>query len=339
MDIKYENLEKELNQGNLRAIYLLYGNEKYLIDTLLKKIKKAFGELLQGINYVVIDETNLKDLIFNIEVPAFGYDKKIIFIKHSGLFKKDGRKKEATPFQKKIMQYIEENISTMEEMVTLVFVEGEIDKNQVYDVIQKYGVICQMDELKPVQLVAKLKQICQLYQVQVEDATLSYLLEVSGTNLQILMNEIRKLIEYVGQDGKITKEAIDLLAIPQIESVIFDLTDNLGGKKTAQAIKVLDHLIYQKEPLQKILITLYNHFKKLYLCAIALEQKQDVAMALSLKPNQTFLVNKYRRQASFFSQDILRNILREFVKIDYQSKNGLVDIDVALRSVLCSYCS
>ena len=65
MEIKVDSLEKELNTGKLQSIYLLYGKEEYLIQTMLKKIKKAFGELVQGINFVVIDETNLQDFLFN----------------------------------------------------------------------------------------------------------------------------------------------------------------------------------------------------------------------------------------------------------------------------------
>lgn len=339
MDIKYEILEKELNNSELKPIYLLYGDEKYLIDTMLKKIKNQFGELVQGINYVVIDDTNVKNLIFNIEVPAFGYDTKLIVAKNTGLFKKDGRKKEPTPLQKEVVNYIEENFSVVQEMAVIVFIESEVDKNAMYDVIQKNGIVCEITELKPVQLVAKLKQICGFYKVACDDATLQYLLETSGTNLQILINEIRKLIEYVGEGGTITCEAVDQLAIRQIESVIFDLTDHLGNKKTDKAMEVLDNLIYQKEPLQKILVTLYNHFKKLYLCTVAQNLNKDITTALSLKPNQTFLVNKYKKQASYFKQKELKQILQELVEMDYKSKNGLVDINIALKSVLCNYCS
>ncbi len=339
MEIKYETLEKELNSNQLKPMYLLYGNEAYLIDNVVKKIKKIFGELVQGINYVIVDETNLKDLIFNIEVPAFGYDKKLILIKNSGLFKKDGRKKEPTPLQKEVAEYIEKNNDLINEMVVLVFIEEEIDKNSVYEVIKENGMICQIDELKPAQLVQKLKQVCNLYKVNIDEVTLNYLLETSGTNLQSLMNEIRKLIEYAGEGGKITKDAIDKLAVKQMESVIFDLTDNLGNKKIDQAIEVLENLIYQKEPIQKILITLYNHFKKLYLCALAAESNSDIITALNLKPNQTFLVNKYKKQVSYFQKEKLRNMLQELVNIDYQSKNGLVDSEIALKSVLCAYCS
>jgi len=339
MEIKYDILEKQLNNGDLKSIYLLYGNEKYLLETALKKIKKRFGETIQGINFVIIDDTNINDLIFNIEVPAFGYDKKLIFVRNSGLFKKDGRKKDLTPIQKNIIDYITQNIKLIEDMNIIIFIEDEIDKNDVFDIINKNGTVCQINELKPTELVSELKKICLLYKVLVDDSTLNYLIEISGTNLQVLINEIRKLIEYAGNGGRINKEDIDNLAIKQIESVIFELTDNLGNKKIDKALDVLDNLIYQKEPIQKILITLYNHFKKLYLCNLAIKLNKDIALSLNLKPNQTFLVTKYKKQLSYFDSNTLNNILYELIDIDYKSKNGLVDIDIALRSVLCRYCS
>lgn len=41
-----EDLEKELKIGNLNYIYLLYGEETYLLETAVKKIKKIFGEIV-----------------------------------------------------------------------------------------------------------------------------------------------------------------------------------------------------------------------------------------------------------------------------------------------------
>ena len=99
--MNYDSLERELN-SELKSIYLIYGEEQYLVQMALKKIKKKFGDLVLGINYIVLDESNIDTLISNIEMPAFGYDKKLIVIKNSGLFKKDGRKKNATPIQEKI---------------------------------------------------------------------------------------------------------------------------------------------------------------------------------------------------------------------------------------------
>lgn len=334
--MNYDALERELNTS-LRSIYLLYGEEQYLIDMALKKIKKKFGELLLGINYVIIDETNLNDLISNIEMPAFGYDKKLIIVKNSGLFKKDGRKKSATPFQEQIGNYISDNLSIINDGVVLVFIENEVDKNSVYDIVERVGIICQIDLLKPYQIVNKLKKICSLYKVAVDDTTLNYLIEISGTNLQDLINEIRKLIEYAGQDGTITKSDIDKLSIKQVQAIIFDLTDNLGSKQISKAMEILDNLVYNKEPYQKILITLYNHFKRLYLLKLYEKYKMssDISEILGLKANQTFLITKYKKQVMYFSEKELENIVKELIELDYKTKNGLIDIEIGLKAILC----
>ena len=98
-------------------------------------------------------------------------------------------------------------------------------------------------------------------------------------------------------------------------------------------------MIYAKEPLQKILITLYNHFKKIYFTKIAIQNGKDITTSLNLKPNQTFLVNKYKMQAGYFKQGELEQILQKLRDLDYQYKNGLIDLQVGLEAILCRYCS
>lgn len=83
---------------------------------------------------------------------------------------------------------------------------------------------------------------------------------------------------------------------------------------------------------------LYNHFKKLYLCSFAIKENRDIVTAIGLKPNQTFLISKYKKQTSCFKLEELKNILTQFTELDYNSKNGKIDIDIGLRSILCSYC-
>ena len=154
------------------------------------------------------------------------------------------------------------------------------------------------------------------YKVNVDDTTLNYLIEMVGINLQNLMNEIRKLIEYAGEGNTITKDAVNELAIKQIESVIFDLTDSLGKKNIENSLIVLKNLLYAKEPIQKIFVTLYNHFKKIYITKIALREKLNVAESLNLKPNQTFLTTKYKQQAKYFEEIELNKILKELSNLD-----------------------
>lgn len=156
--------------------------------------------------------------------------------------------------------------------------------------------------------------------------------------MQDLINEVRKQIEYVGEGGTITKETIDKLCIKKLDSVIFDLTDNLGKKNISKALEVLNNLIYNKEPVQKILITLYNHFKKLYIVKLSEKYNKNIAESLNLKPNQTFLVSKYKQQANYFKEEELRNILEELINLDAGYKIGQIDLNIGLEAILCRYC-
>ena len=340
--VTIENLEKELNTGKLRSIYLLYGEELFLLENSLKKIKHLFGECIKGINYINVDDTNISGLIGDIETPAFGFEKKLIIVRNSGILKKEGKRKNAEmeKIRGRLVDYINENMQIINDSVILVIVEEDADtKQELYKLIDKIGAICNFEEQKPFQIENRLKIICNQYKVQVDSNTLKYLIECCGTNMQDLINEIRKLIEYAGTGGKIEKQDVDKLAIKKLESVIFDLTDNLGKKETQKALEVLKNLIYNKEPLQKILITLYNHFKKLYITKIAQKYNKEITTSLNLKPNQTFLVNKYKTQSKYFTLAELKNILQEFRDLDYNSKNGLIDLQVGLETILCRYCS
>ena len=339
---KIEELEKNLNEKKIDSIYFFYGEELYLLEQSIKKIRKIFGECIKGINYILIDETNIGNIISDIETPAFGYEKKLIIAKNSGILKKEGKKKsqEMTKLKERLSEYLKENIENIKQSVIIIFIEEDTDARQeLYKIIDKLGTICKFEYQNPLQLQKRIKLICTENKVKINDNTLKYFIECVGTNMQEVINEITKLIQYVGENGEIKNEDIDKLSIKKLESIIFDLTDNLGKKEIAQALDVLQNLIYAKEPIQKILITLYNHFKKIYLTKIAQKYNKDIALSLDLKPNQIFLVNKYKIQAKYFKTFELKEILQNLRDLDYNYKNGLIDLQVGLESILCRYCS
>ena len=326
------------------AVQLFFGEETYLLEARLKKIKKQFGELVKGINYIQIDSNSVNELISDIETPAFGFPTKLIIARDTGLFKKEkktakGPELATQKLSNKIADYINENASIMQEAVELIFVEETVEKNNLYKAIEKNGHVTEFALLKLPELIQNIQKICVAYHVKIDNVTAKYFIETCGTNMQDLINEIRKLIEYVGTEGTITTKDVDLLCIKQIDSVIFDLTDNLGKKDTKKAIEVLNNLLYEKEPIQKILITLYNHFKKLYIVKIAEEYKKDLATSMKLKPNQMFLTTKYKNQAKYFTKEEIEKIMEEFINLDANYKVGLIDINVGLEAILCGYCS
>ena len=311
-------------------IYILYGEDEFLLNEYVKKIKKAFGSIQLGVNYIQIDESNVSNIISDIETPAFGFEKKLIIAKDTGLFKKKNTTSE------RITEYLKE---TEIPDVELIFIEKDIEKNSLFNLVQKIGKVEEFKEQKLPQLISKVVSLTKAYDIIIKENVAQYFIECVGTNMSDIVNELRKLIEYAGKGNEITRDAIDKLSIKKSESIIFELTDSLGKKNITEALNVLNNLIYAKEPVQKILVMLYNHFKKLYIIKLAKEQRRSSLEILKLKPNQMFLVKKYEEQAGRFSKVDLEMILKEIIKLDNLSKSGLVDINIGLESILCMYCS
>ena len=236
-------------------IYILYGEDEFLLNEYVKKIKKAFGSIQLGVNYIQIDESNVSNIISDIETPAFGFEKKLIIAKDTGLFKKKNTTSE------RITEYLKE---TEIPDVELIFIEKDIEKNSLFNLVQKIGKVEEFKEQKLPQLISKVVNLAKAYDIIIKENVAQYFIECVGTNMSDIVNELRKLIEYAGKGNEITRDAIDNLSIKKSESIIFELTDSLGKKNITEAINVLNNLIYAKEPVQKILVMLYNHFKKLY---------------------------------------------------------------------------
>ena len=161
--VTIESLEKELKENKLNSIYLLYGEELFLLENSLNKIRKIFGECIKGINYILIDETNLNRLVSELETPAFGYERKLIIVRNSGLLKKEGKRKnqELAKLRENFVEYIKENIELIKQSIILVIIEEDVDtKQEAFKVIEKYATVCEFKPQNPMQLEKRLKAIC-----------------------------------------------------------------------------------------------------------------------------------------------------------------------------------
>ena len=134
MLIKPEQLEKEIKQNNPETIFLLFGEETYLLENSLKRIKKNFGETISGINFVTLYENNVENLVQEIETPAFGYEKKLIIIRDSKIFQRGG--KGAEPLQEV------KEIITMEKKFTSENFEAEVLKSEKPVLVDFYADWC-----------------------------------------------------------------------------------------------------------------------------------------------------------------------------------------------------
>lgn len=339
--MKNDKLDNVINSKDIYGkVFLFYGEEKYNRSIYVNKIKKIYGDLLKGINYIVLDDTNVNNLVFEVNTPAFGYNSKLILINDSNIFKikkkktDDSEKEESQTNSSEIdiLNLLEKGIA---DNITIVFNETDVAKTKkIYKLIDKIGIISEFNKLSENDLIFYSITLCKKYGVTMDKSIATYFVSVCNNNMEDIINELRKLIEYTGNGNEVKKEYVDLITTKSIDAVIFDLTDNLGARNVEKSINILDELLLQKEPLQKIYIMLYRHFKNLYIIKKANKQGiNNINDELKLHP---FMFSKYCKQVSNYSYEEIKKIYMNFMNIDIDNKQGKIDLYTGIINAMCN---
>lgn len=315
----------------MKNLFLITGEEVYERNECLEKIKESFGELVKGINYIVLDKDNISNLESEINTYAFGFAKKLIVVKIEKKSVKDSEEDDKK--QDFLTDSLIETLENLDEMVCVVFVGDFTLKSKIYKLVEKHGKCFNFEKKKENELVSWCKELFNINGINISNQDVSYLINLCGVDKLILKTEIIKLSDYAMQSKNITKEDIDLLCIKASDIIIFDLTDSLGSKNTKRALMCLEELTENKEPIQKIAIMIAKHFKSLLVAKIATEQNKNLLSELNTK--STYAANKYKEQARRFNKQELIKMIEKLAKLDVDSKIGKIDLKIGLEKIIC----
>lgn len=323
-------------------LYLITGEEAYEKQEKLEQIKKDFGECVKGINYIVLDKTNINNLEDEINTYPFGYSQKLIIVKidkkekTSDNAENTSESENAEGIEEKndwLTPSLEESLKKLEDVTVVLF--GDIKKTtKIYKLVQKYGECIVCEKKKEYDLLTWSTKIFKENNIEINNSDINYLINICGTDKLMLKNEIDKLIDFSFESKKITKEDIDLICIRTSDVIIFDLTDSIGNKNIKNALNMLNELIENKEPIQKIVIMIAKHFKSLLVAKIAIMENRNVLDELATK--SPYAANKYKAQSKSFTIDELKEKVLQFSKLDIDSKTGKIDLKIGLEKIICS---
>ena len=321
-------------------LILITGEDAYEKEEKLEQIKANFGECIKGINFIVLDKTNINRLEDEINTYPFGFSKKLIIVKVDKKEKKENAEgatdAESEAQEEKndwLTASVEESLKTLEDVIVVFY--GDIKKTtKIYKLIQKNGECIVCDKKKEYDILSWASRIFVKNGITINNTDINYLISISGTDKLTLKNEIDKLIDYADETKQVTKKDIDAICIRTSDIIIFDLTDSLGNKDTKAALNSLNELIENKEPIQKIAIMIAKHFKALLVAKVATIENRNVLDELATK--SPFAANKYKVQARSFTLEELKTKVLEFSKLDIDSKTGKIDLKIGLEKIICS---
>ena len=159
-----------------------------------------------------------------------------------------------------------------------------------------------------------------------------------GNELDILDNEIEKLVAYKGYDANATIDATDvtLLSPYAAEANIFDLVDAIGNRNGKTASILLQHKLQEGADLFNLFAMFVRQFRLL------IQVKELMAagykpQGISRELNQpSFVVGKLYQQARSFTLQELEQIYYHLLEVDVAVKTGEGDMRTSLELLVAN---
>ena len=333
--IKEDELKMQIKASQFANLYLIYGEEKYLVKHYTNLLeKKIVDPAFADFNLHVYDGKNvdLDDVAVAAEALPMMSEYACILIKDlpvDGLNAEDSQK-------------LENIISDIPETTVIVISLPTLNVNlkspkckKVMDSFVKNGSVVEFAHFT-------LQKLAKLIEKGAKDRGCSfgfseanYLISSVGDDMTVVLNELEKICAYK-KSGVVAKEDIDAVVVKSMQAREFDLAKALVANNCDTAMSILDTLISMKEEPISILGAIITPYMDMYRAKVYLSgglRAEDAAKDFNYK-NKEFRLTNAAKSASKYSVKQLRSFLEVLFEADNMLKSTSVNSRLVLEQTI-----
>lgn len=198
---------------------------------------------------------------------------------------------------------------------------------------EEHGTVAKLDRRTPEEIVRMLSAGAARRGCTMRPDVARLLLEWCGNDLHLLLSELDKLSALAGE-GEITRELVEKAASRNLESRVFDLSKAILGGQYTRAYAVLNGLFAQKEDPIMINGVLASAWADLYRAKVAGAAGRgaaDIAAAYPAYKGKDFRLRNAARDAARLSAVTLRQGLEVLAEADRRLKFTPADNRVVME--------
>jgi len=322
-----KDLKSDFKAKNFKSVYLLHGDEPYMIRHYLGEFTKLTTDSMMNSDSFEGKDFSISSAIDAAETFPFLSDYRLVFIKDSGLCA-SGRKDDSEAMAKYLPNVPEGTI--------IVFSESAIDKrNRLYKQISTTGRVVECSIPAESELLRWLANIFKKKGKEIDTQTARILLATVPKGMDSLYAEADKLEAFLGERTKITAEDIATVCTKSLEARIFDLVGALCSGETENALHLYHNMLIMKEQPLMMLAMMARQFRLVLQCKVCSEKGvRDIAGTLNLRD---FIVRECVKQGQNFSSSRLVSALTDCQDTDLRIKTGLMEAELGVELLIVRY--
>jgi DNA polymerase-3 subunit delta len=324
-------LQQRLEKGAPASIYLLIGEEAFLVNEAVQLLKvKSVDESTRDFNCDVFDAGDVpsgqvKDAVEML--PMMSARRLVVYRGVDELKDKDWDE---------LMPVIENPVDTS----TFVLVCESLDKRKrSYKKLSQAAVVVELKRPYENQIADWIDYLAFRLGLKVDREAGQLLKQFIGTNLTELNNELMKLRDFLGERVRI--EASDILqAVSQTRvDRIFDLTDAIGRRDKVHALHSLANLLDHGQSEVGVLAMITRHFRILSQLKDAQRDGLTGQRLAAQAGIPQFLLTQYLEQIRRWDEGKIQRTFDVLLDTDRALKSSTVPAHVWLENFVLKTCS
>ncbi len=322
-----KKLAEEIKTGQLKQVYILYGEEAYLRSQYKDKLKNALLDGGDPMNLHYFEGKDVKpgEIIDLAETMPFLAQRRVILLENSGLFTKGGEE---------LAAYLGEPSDT----AFFVFIEPSVDKrSKLYKAATARGRAIEFKMQDEAVLKRWVLGFLKKENKNITERDLNLFLDKTGSDMENIRGELEKLLCYCLERDVVTAQDIEAVCTRQVTSQIFDMINAVAERRQKAAMELYYDLLTLKEPPMRILFLITRQFNML-LQVKELKNKGYDANTIGEKVGLAgFIARKYVAQAAKFKEADLRRALSDCVETEEAVKTGRMNDVMSVELLIVKY--
>lgn len=329
-------LEKSLSKGRPAPVWLIHGEELWMIEQAVRLIvTAAVGDPADAMAVTRVDlaegKKGARDVLAACNAMGLFASRIAVVVR---AFEALGKKKDDL---EEIARYAERPSPG----ATLVLKASEqLDGRSAF--IKKFGKVAQVlvyPALKQWQaekwLPVRARQIGQA----IDQDAAKLVVELVGSSMMALEQTLQQLSLYVGPGRRITRGDVEAALAATRAHSIFELLDAIAAKQTSKALQHLAAMLEHREPPLYIMSSILRNFRQLVDAKAIWEAGGGADEIQSALKVHEFVAKKLSEQVGRFDALTLRVAFEELFRTELELKSTRVDPALRLESLLIRLCA
>ncbi len=310
-------------------IYLI-SNESYrLINKEIKKIVKDNSYEIFNLN-----KSSIKEVLEEAAYFSLDNNKKFLVVSNSDIFGSDKIDESITDAL--INYFNNPNPNT----VIIFTTQKPIDsrKKIVKELKSKYKII-NTPKMDKKTINSLLTNYVKEQDFDIDWETVNYVINNSYSNLDIMFNELDKIMLYYNFPCRIKYQDVVAIVGTELDNNNFHFVSAVVEKKLDEALKLLNSLKIYKVDSNVLATLLAREYRLMYYVKKMYQNKISLSEICSNLSLADWQVNKLYNNGIHYSESELLKNLVDLCNIDMNIKKGIWDKDIALYGFLLDACS